>query len=53
MYPKTPMNGYGGNVWEDSPGPTAVTPLMVDKLKGRRHERSWWLKRQQCRYLPL
>jgi CLIP-associating protein 1/2 len=49
MYPQTPMNGYGGNVWEDSPGPTAVTPMMVDKLKGRRHERSWWLKRQQCR----
>lgn len=51
MYPQTPMNGYGGNVWEDSPGPTAVTPMMVDKLKGRRHERSWWLKRQQCRSL--
>jgi len=48
LYPQTPMNGFGGNVWEDSPGPTAVTPMMVDKLKGRRHERSWWLKRQQC-----
>jgi CLIP-associating protein 1/2 len=53
MYPQTPMNGFGGNVWEDSPGPTAVTPMMVDKLKGRRHERSWWLKRQQCRSSEL
>ena len=50
LYPQTPMNGFGGNVWEDSPGPTAVTPMMVDKLKGRRYERSWWLKRQQCRF---
>jgi CLIP-associating protein 1/2 len=49
LYPQTPINGFRGNVWEDSPGPTAVTPMMVDKLKGRRHERSWWLKRQQCR----
>jgi CLIP-associating protein 1/2 len=48
LYPQTPMNGHGGNVWEDSPGPTAVTPMMVDKLKERRHERSWWIKRQQC-----
>lgn len=47
---QTPMNGIGRNVWEDSPGPSAVTPMMVDKLKGRRHERSWWNKRQQCEY---
>lgn len=53
LFPQTPMNGFGGNVWEDSPGPTAVTPMMVDKLKGRRHERSWWLKRQQCQSLYL
>lgn len=46
-YLQTPMNGRG-NVWEDSPGPSAVTPMMMDKLKGRRYERSWWLKRQQC-----
>lgn len=50
LFPQTPMNGLGigRNIWEDSPGPTSVTPMMVDKLKGRRHERSWWLKRQQC-----
>jgi CLIP-associating protein 1/2 len=52
LFPQTPVNGLGigRNVWEDSPGPTAVTPMMVDKLKGRRHERSWWLKRQQCEH---
>jgi len=53
LYPQTPVNGFRGNVWEDSPGPTAVTPMMVDKLKGRRHERSWWLKRQQCESFHL
>lgn len=47
---QTPMNGNGRNIWEDSPGPTAVTPMMLDKLKGRRHERSWWIKRQQCEF---
>jgi CLIP-associating protein 1/2 len=47
---QTPSNGNGNgrNIWEDSPGPSAVTPMMLDKLKGRRHERSWWIKRQQC-----
>ena len=50
---QTPMNGNGRNIWEDSPGHSAVTPMMLDKLKGRRHERSWWIKRQQCRSFSL
>lgn len=52
-YLQTPVNGLGRNVWEDSPGPSAVTPVMMDKLMGRRYERSWWLKRQQCKTMIL
>ncbi|KIR43244.1 protein STU1 [Cryptococcus deuterogattii 99/473] len=33
--------------WKDSPRPEAVTPQMMQKLKERRHERSWWVKRQE------
>ena len=33
--------------WEDSPRPEAMTPQMLTKLKERKHERSWWLKRQE------
>ncbi|WVQ97020.1 hypothetical protein IAU59_004130 [Kwoniella sp. CBS 9459] len=33
--------------WEDSPRPEAVTPLMMERLKERKHERSWWVKRQE------
>ncbi|WVO13086.1 hypothetical protein L204_100696 [Cryptococcus depauperatus] len=44
---KTPLNHVSRKVWEDSPRPEAVTPLMIDKLKERKHERSWWVKRQE------
>lgn len=36
--------------WKDSPRPEAVTPQMMQKLKERRHERSWWVKRQECEF---
>lgn len=48
---RTPINGGGrnGNSWEDSPRNQAVTPLFLEKLKGRRYERSWWARQQQCK----
>lgn len=39
--------------WKDSPRPEAVTPQMMQKLKERRHERSWWVKRQECEFVFL
>ncbi|OCF43209.1 hypothetical protein I317_02916 [Kwoniella heveanensis CBS 569] len=42
---KTPL--HVRKAWEDSPRPEAVTPLMMDRLKERKHERSWWVKRQE------
>lgn len=57
---QTPLNPRtnalrGGGVirtpaWKDSPRPEAVTPQMMQKLKERRHERSWWVKRQECEF---
>nr|XP_018264986.1 uncharacterized protein I303_03168 [Kwoniella dejecticola CBS 10117]OBR87144.1 hypothetical protein I303_03168 [Kwoniella dejecticola CBS 10117] len=45
---KTPLNrGSQRQIWEDSPRPEAVTPLMIERLKERRHERSWWVRRQE------
>ncbi|WWC88149.1 uncharacterized protein L201_003054 [Kwoniella dendrophila CBS 6074] len=44
---KTPLNANSRKIWEDSPRPEAVTPLMMDRLKERKHERSWWVKRQE------
>lgn len=38
--------------WEDSPRSGAMTPAMLDKLRERKHERSWWLKRLQREYDP-
>ncbi|WVQ85520.1 hypothetical protein IAT38_007685 [Cryptococcus sp. DSM 104549] len=44
----TPLNAVKRRrAWEDSPRPEAVTPLMMEKLKERKHERSWWVKRQE------
>ncbi|OCF56681.1 hypothetical protein L486_05535 [Kwoniella mangroviensis CBS 10435] len=42
---KTPLNV--SKAWEDSPRPEAVTPLMMERLKERKHERSWWVRRQE------
>ncbi|WVW80419.1 hypothetical protein I302_102400 [Kwoniella bestiolae CBS 10118] len=42
---KTPLNVR--KAWEDSPRPEAVTPLMMERLKERKHERSWWVRRQE------
>ncbi|WWC96688.1 hypothetical protein V866_003560 [Kwoniella sp. B9012] len=42
---KTPLNV--SKAWEDSPKPEAVTPLMMERLKERKHERSWWVRRQE------
>ncbi|WWD05459.1 hypothetical protein V865_003536 [Kwoniella europaea PYCC6329] len=42
---KTPLNV--SKAWEDSPRPEAVTPLMIERLKERKHERSWWVRRQE------
>ena len=48
---KTPVNRNGlHGAWLDSPRNDAMTPAMLDKLRERKHERSWWLKRQQCEY---
>jgi CLIP-associating protein 1/2 len=48
---RTPVNGIkNGNAWEDSPRNQAVTPMFLEKLKGRRYERSWWARQQQCRF---
>nr|XP_019007659.1 uncharacterized protein I206_07674 [Kwoniella pini CBS 10737]OCF46440.1 hypothetical protein I206_07674 [Kwoniella pini CBS 10737] len=44
---KTPSNIGRRQIWEDSPRPESVTPLMIERLKERRHERSWWVKRQE------
>ncbi|ODO07599.1 hypothetical protein L198_01180 [Cryptococcus wingfieldii CBS 7118] len=45
---RTPINAASSRkAWEDSPRPEAVTPLMMEKLKERKHERSWWIKRQE------
>ena len=50
---KTPMNTFAKNgspsraPWEDSPRPETMTPLLFAQLKERKHERSWWLKRQE------
>jgi CLIP-associating protein 1/2 len=40
-------NGSSRAVWEDSPRPEAMTPLLFAQLKERKHERTWWLKRQE------
>ena len=49
---KTPVNGNGfSRPWEESPRSQAMTPMMLDKLRERKHERSWWLKRQQRKIL--
>ena len=46
-HPQTPANHKGTNMaWEDSPRREAMTPVLLDKLRERKHERSWWLKRQ-------
>ena len=50
---KTPINHLLRNgspsraIWEDSPRPETMTPLLIAQLKERKHERSWWLKRQE------
>ncbi|EIW72825.1 hypothetical protein TREMEDRAFT_42004 [Tremella mesenterica DSM 1558] len=45
---QTPINGMMRNhAWVDSPRSDLMTPMILDKLKERKHERSWWLKRQQ------
>ena len=50
---KTPLNKFVGistpsrPPWEDSPKPEAMTPLLFAQLKERKHERSWWIKRQE------
>ena len=52
---KTPINKFlnGSSpsssraAWEDSPRPEAMTPLLFAQLKERKHERTWWLKRQE------
>ncbi|KAK8865635.1 hypothetical protein IAR55_000780 [Kwoniella newhampshirensis] len=45
---ETPTNGLGGRrAWEDSPRPGAITPLMMEKLQQRKHERLWWSRRQE------
>lgn len=50
---KTPISNLTKNgspsraPWEDSPRPEAMTPLLFAQLKERKHERSWWLKRQE------
>ncbi|OXG25622.1 protein STU1 [Cryptococcus neoformans] len=51
LNPKTSALRSSGDIrspaWKDSPRPEAVTPQMMQKLKERRHERSWWVKRQE------
>ncbi|WVR05607.1 hypothetical protein IAU60_002628 [Kwoniella sp. DSM 27419] len=42
---RTPL--HRSRAWEDSPRPEAVTPLMMDRLRERKHERSWWVRRQE------
>ncbi|WWD18182.1 hypothetical protein CI109_102631 [Kwoniella shandongensis] len=45
---KTPLNSLGGRkAWEDSPRPEAITPLMLEKLRNRRHERVFWRRREE------
>ena len=49
---KTPVNHFLAGTpsrrpWEDSPRPEAMTPQLFAQLKERKHERSWWLKRQE------
>ncbi|WVQ71295.1 hypothetical protein IAR50_000822 [Cryptococcus sp. DSM 104548] len=45
---RTPINATRSwKAWEDSPRPEAVTPLMMEKLRERKHERSWWIRRQE------
>ncbi|WRT65948.1 uncharacterized protein IL334_002899 [Kwoniella shivajii] len=43
---RTPLYSHR-KVWEDSPRPEAVTPLVIERLKERKHERTWWIRRQE------
>ena len=46
----TPANHHSTvrRIWDDSPAPGAITPNMLENLKGRKSERKWWLRQQQC-----
>jgi hypothetical protein len=47
---KTPLNNFSTPSrapWDDSPRPEAMTPLLFAQLKEKKHERTWWLKRQE------
>lgn len=49
---KTPMNPHARardspHVWDDSPRPGSSTPLLFAEVQEKKHERSWWLRRQE------
>ncbi|KAK4684711.1 hypothetical protein P7C73_g5453, partial [Tremellales sp. Uapishka_1] len=44
---KTPLNGHGKKIWEDSPRGEGMSPLILNRLKERKHERGWWTARQK------
>ncbi len=45
---RTPVNSNGYHEhWDDSPRSEAMTPAILDRLRERKHERSWWIRRQQ------